>query len=52
MADHRLFQRSEDDLLTDEIEVEKRAVGKENTVRKVTKKKAKKAARKQARRKR
>lgn len=52
MADHRLFQRSEDDLLTDEIEAEKRAVGKKKAVTKATKKRAKKAARKQARRKR
>jgi hypothetical protein len=52
MADHRVFQRSEDGLLTDEIEAEKRAVGKKKAVKKATKKKAKKTARKKARMKR
>lgn len=52
MADRRVFQRQEDDLLTDEIEAEKIAVGKKKAVKKAAKKKAKKAARKKARRKR
>jgi hypothetical protein len=50
MADHRVFQRKEDSLVTGEIEAEKRDLGK-NTKKKAAKKKGKKASRKKARKK-
>jgi hypothetical protein len=50
MANHRVFQRKEDRLLTGEIEVEKRDLGK-NIKKKAAKKKLKKAAGKKAKKK-
>jgi hypothetical protein len=52
MVGGRVFQRQEDELLTDEIEVEKRAMGKKKAVKQAAKKKARKTARKKARKKR
>lgn len=43
------FKRAEVKVLTNEIEAEKRAVGKKKAVKKAAKKKAKKAVRKKAR---
>jgi hypothetical protein len=52
MVGGRVFQRQEDELLTAEIEVEKRAMGKKKAVKQAAKKKARKTARKKARKKR
>jgi len=50
MVGGRVNQRPEDELLTDEIETEKRAVGNKKAAKKAAKKKARK--RKKARKKR
>jgi hypothetical protein len=52
MVGGRVYQRQEDELLTDEIETEKKAVGNKKAVKKAAKKKARKTARKKARKKR